>query len=230
MARIRTIKPEFFKNEQVAELSPMNRLLFIGLWTQADREGKMEDRPKRLKVEIFPYDDFDMENSLYELQIAGLIIRYQVDFAKFIKIITFCKHQQPNVKEAKSLIPDPENITTQYKHGADTVLASQEGKGRERKGKEQEGMTEREFLSPSLNDVVILFQKKNKGKIDAEKFFNHYEGVGWVIGSTPIIKWEAIAEKWISGTITNNQNGSGQNQRTNKRTGDIAPTNGYVKP
>ncbi len=66
MARIRTIKPQFFLNEELAELPAMVRLLFIGLWTQADREGRLLDRPKRLKAEIFPYDNFDVEKGLHQ--------------------------------------------------------------------------------------------------------------------------------------------------------------------
>ena len=79
MARIRTIKPEFFCHEQLAELSPIHRLLFIGLWTQADREGRLEDRPKRLKVVLLPYDDCDVDQLLTELGGAGFILRYEID-------------------------------------------------------------------------------------------------------------------------------------------------------
>jgi len=46
MARTRSIKPAFFANEHLAELSAGTRLLFIGLWTIADKNGKLEDRPK----------------------------------------------------------------------------------------------------------------------------------------------------------------------------------------
>ena len=54
MARARNIKPAFFKNETLVELPVETRLLFIGLWTLADREGRLEDRPKRIKMEIYP--------------------------------------------------------------------------------------------------------------------------------------------------------------------------------
>ncbi|WP_131535522.1 hypothetical protein [Pedobacter nototheniae] len=177
MARIRTIKPDFFKHEDLSELSPMVRLLFIGLWTQADREGKLEDRPKRLKIEIFPYDDFDINEGLNALQNAGFILRYSVENANsestmlaqcknsastFIKILSFVKHQQPNTKEARSTIPNPVFTQAPYKHSADTVLASQEGE-RERNGireREQEGEGNTES-TPSrdheLEDSILNF-------------------------------------------------------------------------
>ena len=54
MSRIRSIKPEFFLDEELAELSPLTRLLFVGLWTLADCEGRLEDRPKRIRAQLHP--------------------------------------------------------------------------------------------------------------------------------------------------------------------------------
>jgi len=54
VARARNIKPGFFKNDQLAECHPLARLLFAGLWCEADRAGRLKDRPKRLKVECLP--------------------------------------------------------------------------------------------------------------------------------------------------------------------------------
>ena len=54
--RARNIKPGFFKNDTLAELEFAARLLFIGLWGLADRAGRLEDRPKKIKAEVFPYD------------------------------------------------------------------------------------------------------------------------------------------------------------------------------
>jgi hypothetical protein len=101
--RIRTVKPGFWKNEALAELSMSARLLFIGLWSYADREGRMEDRPKRIKAEVFPYDDCDIEKLLSELIGGGFLIRYQ----SFLAITNFARHQRPNVHEPASEIPAP---------------------------------------------------------------------------------------------------------------------------
>ena len=64
MARARNIKPGFFRNADLAELPIEARLLFIGLWTIADREGRMEDRPKQIKMELFPADSLDCDDLL----------------------------------------------------------------------------------------------------------------------------------------------------------------------
>jgi hypothetical protein len=68
MARARNIKPSFFTNEELVELPFSTRLLFIGLWTLADREGRLEDRPKRIKMAIFPADNIDVDAALGELE------------------------------------------------------------------------------------------------------------------------------------------------------------------
>lgn len=110
MPRIRTIKPQFFIDEDVAQLSPLARLLFIGLWTLADREGRLEDRPLRIKVQILPYDDIDADALLGELEDGGFVIRYVVDGRKYIQIRSFEKHQRPNMREPESTIPAPPSI------------------------------------------------------------------------------------------------------------------------
>lgn len=107
MSRARNIKPGFFKNEDLAELPTETRLLFIGLWTIADREGRLEDRPKRIKGELFPYDMFDVDSMLNQLQASNFVIRYEVSGARFLQVLNFVKHQDPHYKERASEIPAP---------------------------------------------------------------------------------------------------------------------------
>lgn len=105
--RARNIKPGFFANEDLAECSPLTRILFAGLWCLADREGRMEDRPKRIRAELLPYDACDADQLLDELEAHGFITRYAHGEHRFIQVLNFCKHQNPHVKEAKSSIPAP---------------------------------------------------------------------------------------------------------------------------
>lgn len=120
MARARNIKPGFFENEDLADLPVAARLLFIGLWTLADREGRLEDRPKRIKMQILPMDDLDVDELLQELANSGFIDRYgkctrQVRCkhqAQYIQILNFGKHQSPHVKEKASTIPAPDKHQT----------------------------------------------------------------------------------------------------------------------
>ena len=106
MARARNIKPAFFKNELLAELEPLDRLLFIGLWCLADREGRLEDRHKRIKMELFPCDSYDVNGGLAALQAAGFVTRYSVAGKSVVSIVNFHKHQTPHGTEKDSELPD----------------------------------------------------------------------------------------------------------------------------
>ena len=122
MARLRTLKPDFFTNESLAEIDPLGRLLFAGLWTIADREGRLEDRPARIKALILPYDDCDADELLTELNTPrngelGFIERYSVEGKRYIQVTTFTKHQTPHMREKDSTIPTPDM------KDASTVLA-----------------------------------------------------------------------------------------------------------
>lgn len=108
MARTRSIKPGFFDNDVLGDLSPLTRLLFIGLWCIADREGRLEDRPRKIKKAILGYDDVDsdgVDKMLQSLQDTGFIIRYEAEGSRYIQVINFVKHQNPHMKEKPSEIP-----------------------------------------------------------------------------------------------------------------------------
>lgn len=107
MARARNIKPAFFKNEDLADLPAEVRLLFIGLWTLADREGRLEDRPKRIKAELFAFESFDVDSMLNQLQTSGFVTRYEVSGLRLLQVVNFVKHQDPHYKERASELPAP---------------------------------------------------------------------------------------------------------------------------
>jgi hypothetical protein len=111
MARARNIKPGFFKNEDLAECSAFARLCFAGIWTLADREGRLEDRAKRIKGELFAYDSVEVEPLLQELARYGFILRYK-DKAGLgiIQVLEFRKHQTPHFKEAESILASPQSL------------------------------------------------------------------------------------------------------------------------
>jgi hypothetical protein len=112
MARARNIKPGLFSNEFLAELPAFDRLLFIGLWCLADREGRLEDRPKRIKMELFPCDTYDVNEGLASLASAGFITRYSAEVHSVIEIDNFQKHQSPHGTERDSVLPDQDGYLT----------------------------------------------------------------------------------------------------------------------
>jgi len=96
MARIRSIKPEFWTSEQVVECSIEARLLFIGLWNFCDDAGIHPASCKRIKMEVFPADDIDsasIRRMLDELSLNGLIVEYQADGKDYLQI-TGWHHQK----------------------------------------------------------------------------------------------------------------------------------------
>lgn len=112
MARSRNIKPAIMDNEELAELPPLTRLLFIYLWMLADREGRLEDRPKRIAAQALPYDrGADADSMLNDLQKAGFIVRYEAGEIKCIQVVAFTKHQSPHVRESASELPSMEQGT-----------------------------------------------------------------------------------------------------------------------
>lgn len=120
MARARNIKPGFFMNEVLSELPFETRLLFIGLWTLADREGRLENRPRRIKMQIFPMDDaLPIEPMIQSLADAGFVELYQVEGKNYCQIQNFLKHQTPHHKEVKSEIPPPAGRPSVTRHPYD---------------------------------------------------------------------------------------------------------------
>ena len=115
MPRRRSLSPEFFKDEDLAHLPFEARLLFQGLWCYADRAGRLEDRPKYLKAELFAYDRINIDTLLTLLANPNIpdrpakafIRRYVVDNRQYIEIIEFVKHQKPHPHESASQYPEP---------------------------------------------------------------------------------------------------------------------------
>jgi hypothetical protein len=138
MARIRTIKPEFFTSDDIVALSPLARLLFIGCWCEADREGRLEWKPTTLKRKYLPEDDCNSEEIAEEIVRRGCIVLYG-DGLAFIP--GFARHQVINLREAQSKYPPPDDagnaralhVTAGDAHALPAITP---GKGKEGKGKE----------------------------------------------------------------------------------------------
>lgn len=158
MARIRTIKPEFFTSEDIVELSTFARLLYIAVWCEADREGRLTWKPKTFKLRYFPADDVDMVALCQELTDRGLVVLYGDGLAY---VPTFLDHQHVNPRESASTLPDP-HASTRVKHASARVSDTQVG----REGKEgKEHASKRDAL---FAEFWAAYPKK-KSKGDAEK-------------------------------------------------------------
>ncbi len=118
--RIRSIKPQFFRDSKILQLSPLSRLLFVGLWCCADREGRMEFDPKELRIEVLPDETQEATDACFvQLESQGMIVVYSVNNRKYLAIPNFLKHQTPYHKEQPSTCPEPDRVMTLTSQGHD---------------------------------------------------------------------------------------------------------------
>lgn len=147
MARIRTIKPDFFRHEALQDLEAANpgqhvMLVFAALWGHCDKEGRFLWRPRSLKLDILPFLDFDLGASLMLLWEAGQVERYEIDGVEYGFVPTFKEHQRISGKEVQEPAkhPSPQEFFPRASQGSGGEATgkqsgSQEGKGREKEGK-----------------------------------------------------------------------------------------------
>ncbi len=146
MARIRTVKPEFFRHfglyqAEKAESLPL-RLCFVGLWTVADRRGRFKWIPEQLKVDCCPYDDIDFSRVLDALATRGFLVKYASNEEFFGWIPSFETHQVINNRESESILPDPatcgilSDTSTRAPRVPHACLTESQGYKAEGKGKE----------------------------------------------------------------------------------------------
>jgi hypothetical protein len=136
MARKRMIEPELWTDEQVSNLSRDARLLFIGLISNADDEGRLKGTPRYLKAVIFPYDDIGaslIDSWLNEVISQNLVIRYNVNGDEYLVLPSFLKHQTIN-RPSPSRLPEP--IFTEGSLNTHGVL-SEDSHLKEKKRKEE---------------------------------------------------------------------------------------------
>jgi uncharacterized phage protein (TIGR02220 family) len=141
MARIRTIKPEFWTSEQVADCSPAARLLFIGIWNFCDDHGLHPASTRRLKMEVFPSDtisDHEIEAMINELLLARLLYAYQVDGKSYWQVTGWAKHQKIEKPTYRHPLPqalvEVEDSVTIRRVVADESTSPRPGNGKESKG------------------------------------------------------------------------------------------------
>lgn len=148
MARIRSIKPEFWLDEEIASWPPVTRLAYIALWNEADDEGRLRANPAFLKNRIFPYEPkVDIAAVLAPIAQSGKLVVYMVGAQTYGFLPRFADHQVIN-HPSKSKLPGPEeassnppvasgNVPVALLDSSRNDPAGKEGKGtgnRERKG------------------------------------------------------------------------------------------------
>jgi hypothetical protein len=178
MARIRTIKPEFFRHgglfDAEIETGLPLRVAFAGLWSACDREGRFMWRPRQLKLDALPFDQVDFAQVLDALRAGGHVVRYTVNGVDYGCIPSWKRHQVINNRETESILPLPCELSlaagsvTRAARVADTtptplVHAEAEGNGKEGKGTEKKPSAS-SAASPTIpchyQSIVDLYHDK----------------------------------------------------------------------
>jgi len=176
--RARNIKPSLFTNEILGTLDPLITILFCGLWCLADRDGILEDRPLRIKAEIFPYrENIDVNGYLTVMSQHNFIQRYEVEGKKYIFVTEFEKHQRPHHTETAKGYPKPQ----QRSSGEQSLTPLS---NREYKVSTRSDSLIPDSLIPDSNTLsgspdVVLSNGKQRFKTDAEEilvFLNNKTG------------------------------------------------------
>lgn len=172
MARIRTIKPEFFTSEDIVNLTPLARLFYVSLWCESDREGRLEWKPRTFKLRYFPGDNCDIDLLATELTDSGLVILYEVNGILYAEIPTFKEHQVINNREGESIIPSK---TLTRESGVETRESGREGRKEGKEGNGKEGDTSATDVAGIVYPQSFLsfwnMYPKKKSKGDAFKAF-----------------------------------------------------------
>lgn len=181
MARIRTIKPEFWTNEDLAEVSEAACLLAIGLLNHSDDEGYFKAHESLIKATVFPLREpsVNIHGCLNELSFAGYLRLFKgTDGKKYGEIINFKKHQvvnRPKPSKIKEL--DDGNELLMNDHGKVSDGSLEEGKGREQ-GKDIKSGGQQADSEPAVE--LLPTNKYNT------------EGEEYPVTQSQIDEWQAI--------------------------------------
>lgn len=180
--RIRTIKPAFFRSQDVADMPYRQRITFIGLWLFSDDEGRSKDEPKILFAELYALEDDvtwrDVDDDLRQLDAGGQITRYEADGGRYIQVLKWGSHQVIS-RATESKFPAPPD----YSVSGPGVNFTGKGKGIRNKEEEKEREAEFATLWESYPHKVnragaLKSYISARDKVDAATIMNGL--VGWL--------------------------------------------------
>lgn len=157
MARIRTIKPDFWTDEKIVELSYLARLLFIGLLNFCDDDGRMQFSPKKIKMQIFPADHTDLSGEFEELRGMSLINIYIFENIEYLEVCNFSKHQKIDKRTPSKLPPSPNSpdCSPNPPDGREGKRKGREGKGRDTDSNKGNYLGDSNFTFNPDDEVVL---------------------------------------------------------------------------
>lgn len=169
--RARNIKPGFFSNELLGTYEPIITLLFAGLWCLADKDGILEDRPLRIKAELFPYrEGLDINGYITVMERDAFLTRYEVAGVKYIQINNFAKHQSPHHTEKPRGYQKPQSVQRVAGKEVLTPLSNGEQQVSERSDSLIPDSLIQKEKPPVENPQAALPESKKKSPITLNRF------------------------------------------------------------
>ena len=226
MARARNIKPAFFTNDELADNDPLGRILFIGMWTIADFKGDIIWRPKRVKAQILPYDDCNIEKLAINLDKSGFIRFYSDGNEMYCRVLSFTVHQNPhkNERDKGSDIPSYSDEFRQLvdlnrlaisldKSGlkpedsasdpADSLIPHPDSLILNPEAASEKLASRKRFTPPKPIEVNVYMGERGinsqLSQPESEKFCDFYISKDWYVGKTKMKDWKASVRNWIKG-------------------------------
>lgn len=244
MPRIRNIKPQFWIDENLGQISREARLLYIGLWNLSDDTGVFEWRPERIRVQLFPYDA-DVNSSTIEqwlklLQDTGDIIAFTYNNNQYGYIKSFKEHQVINKPSKYTFAPIPEHII-QEDYSSSVVVVDEDYSstttpvtvGNRGEGNRLKGLGNKEINTTTISDGNIFeAYEKNIGvlypmAVEQLKDIEQEYPEDWIIEAIQLsVKSNATNLRYIEGILKswkangkNNGGNNGKHKESDKWTG-----------
>jgi hypothetical protein len=217
MARIRTVKPEFFRSRSLSRVSIPARLTFIGLWCEADDHGNGIADTDILKGALWPKADVDVEEHLMELEEEHITL-YTVDGERYYSVISFERHQAAAYRRGEAKYPGPDQ-GERWNRTACTSLhdsargrvqesAGREGKGEEGRGEEAAGRQVARLKPEERNGIIraaarIIVNRRTDTRLSNPAYLaaaingcidDHRDDAHRHISENPDVTAEALAE------------------------------------
>ena len=192
MGRIRTIKPEFWVDDQIVELPYEARLLFIGLWNFVDDEGLIEFKPKRIKMQVFPSDKVDVQKQLDSLISTGRLTVLDSDQGPLLWVTNWSRHQIVNRPTPTKFtgLPAPFSVSPHGALSESSVLKGKEGKGRE--GISGEPKPIPSDWVPTDEHTKLARERRVDLMLEAARFRAHAEA-----NDRKLVRWNAGFNQWL---------------------------------
>lgn len=169
MPRIRSVKPQFWLDENLGKIPRDARLLYIGLWNLSDDQGVFEWRPARIKIQLFPYDDdisaADIEKWLGLLVGSKDIAKFEYSGHAFGYIKSFLEHQEIKKPSKWTFAPIPHQLLTvgeELPTSNPPVPVGSRGEGSRLKGV---GSKETITTTESLSSLIKIWEQEKFGEL-----------------------------------------------------------------